>query len=35
MRALTAALTLGLAAALCVDWGGAVAQSARRTNFEH
>jgi hypothetical protein len=35
MRALTAALTLGLAAALCVDSGGAEAQSARRANFEH
>ncbi len=35
MRAITAALTLGLAAALCVDSVGAAAQSDRRANFEH
>jgi hypothetical protein len=34
MRAITTALTLGLAVALCVDSAGAVAQSARRANFE-
>ena len=35
MRAITTALILGLAVALCVDSAVAVAQSARRANFEH